>query len=92
MKYDDTDSQPSVSRRSVANRALKFVSKILSYALVVVSLGAFYSFFAPHLGTPTIGIYSALPEITARTESEAVVNAAPLILGVVSAAVAVYLR
>ncbi|MFO7833968.1 MAG: hypothetical protein R6V31_07925 [Halohasta sp.] len=92
MKHDDTDSQPSRSRRSVANRGLRLVSKTISYALVVVSLGAFYSFFAPHLGTPAIGVYDVLPEITARTESEAVVNAAPLMLGVISAAVAVYLR
>ena len=76
----------------MATRGLRLVSKIVSYALVVVSLGAFYSFFAPHLGTPSIGIYAILPEITARTESEAVVDAAPLMLGVVSAAVAVYLR
>ena len=92
MKHDDTDSQSSALGRSVANRSLRLVSKIISYALVVVSLGAFYSFFAPHLGTPVIGIYAVLPEITARTESKAVVDATPLMLGVVSAAVAVYLR
>ena len=68
------------------------MSKTISYALVVVSLGAFYSFFTPHLGTPEISIYAVLPEITARTESKAVVDATPLMLGVVSAAVAVYLR
>lgn len=71
-----------------------FVTNGISYGLFALALVAFYQFFAPVLGTPTIGALDAvLPTIFAPTEHRSiVVDAAPAIVGVVAGSLAVYIR
>ena len=84
---DDSESYPAAPSRAVSvGRAA------VSYLLFAVALGALYSFFAPFLDLPAIAVYAALPEVAAQTEGQAVVDAGPLVAGVLLAAVAVWLR
>ena len=89
MRHDSDIETTNTHRISTGRRLLRAV---VSYALFVVALVGFYAFFAPHLGTPTVGFAAVLPEIAAPTEGRAVVNAAPLIVGAVASGVAVWLR
>jgi len=89
VRHDSDIETTNTHRISTGRRLLRAV---VSYALFVVALVGFYAFFAPHLGTPTVGFAAVLPEIAAPTEGRAVVNAAPLIVGAVASGVAVWLR
>jgi len=91
MKHETTDGEPSVATGR-GGTVRRVVSNLVSYALFAVALVGFYAFFAPHLGTPAVGFAAVLPEIAAPTEGQAVVNAAPLIVGAVASGVAVWLR
>jgi len=90
MKHE-TDGEPSVATGR-GGTVRRMVSNLASYALFAVAVAGFYAFFAPHLGTPTIGFGAVLPEIVAPTEGRAVVNVAPAIAAVVAAGGAVWLR
>jgi len=68
------------------------VVNLVSYALFAVGVYALYAFFAPFIGTPTLGLVQTLPAIAAPTESDAIINVTPLIIGVVASAVAVRIR
>ena len=65
---------------------------LVSYTLFGVGIVLLYAFFAPFLGTPAVPGASALPVVTAPTESDAILNVTPLIIGIVASAVAVRIR
>ena len=69
-------------------------SNIIDSVLFALGLAALVSFFAPFVGVPDLAWHSAvLPTVAAPTErSDQFVDVAPLILGVVAASVAVWLR
>jgi len=80
-------------RETPTNRAAGVVRAGASYALFALGIAALASFFAPFVGLPGLAWHtSTLPTIAAPTEGDAIVNATPLILGVVTASVAVWLR
>ena len=91
MGYDwESDDATTVSS---ARGASSVVRAIVSYALFALGIVACWSFFAPFIGAPTLAWYApVLPEILAPTEGDAVIDVAPLIAGVVTASVAVWLR
>jgi len=89
MRLNTDDSEAYAPTPS---RPLSIARAGVSYLLFAVALGALYSFFAPFVGLPGVVVYDALPEIAAQTEGQAVVDAGPLVVGVVLAAVAVWLR
>jgi len=92
MRHEtDTETDPAVAT-TPATRARRLVSNLASYALFGLALAAFYAFFAPHLGTPPIGLAEALPTVVAPTEGQEVVDVMPAIVGAVAAGVSVYLR
>jgi len=68
------------------------LTALVSYALFAVGIAALASFFAPFIGAPTLGVIDALPVIAAPTEQDTVINATPLIIGVVASGVAVRIR
>jgi len=65
----------------------------VSYVLFGLGIAALVSFFAPFVGVPDLAWHTGvLPTIAAPTENDQFVNVAPVILGVVAASVAVWLR
>jgi len=89
MDTDTTAETHTASRTvGIGGRLVNLVS----YALFGIGVYALYAFFAPFIGTPTLGVVSALPAIAAPTESDAIINVTPLIVGVVASAVAVRIR
>jgi len=66
----------------------------VSYVLFGLGIAALVSFFAPFVGVPDLAWHTGvLPTIAAPTgRGEQFVDVAPLILGVVAASVAVWLR
>lgn len=87
----DTTAEPATRRRGgVVGTARAGVS----YLLFALGLAALVSFFAPFVGVPEFAWHSAvLPTVAAPTErSDQFVDVAPLILGVVAASVAVWMR
>lgn len=84
----EADTEPSAVRRAGG-----YAVNGLAYALFALGVYALYAFFAPFIGTPTLGVLDALPVIAAPTEArDTIVNATPLIVGVVASAVGVWLR
>lgn len=97
MTYDweeEDEDKNSTASASAPKSFAGFVTNGVSYVLFVIALATFYQFFAPVLGTPTIGTLDAvLPTIIAPTEHESiVVDAAPAIVGVVAGSLATYIR
>ena len=66
----------------------------MSYLLFGVGIAALVSFFAPFVGLPDLAWHAGvLPTVAAPTErTDQFVNVAPLLLGVVSASAAVWIR
>ena len=91
MAYDwETDDDTTASS---ALGASSVVRAIVSYVLFALGIVACWSFFAPFLDAPALAWYApVLPEILAPTEGDAVIDVAPLIAGIVTASVAVWLR
>ena len=91
MAYDwETDDATSASS---GRGTSSVVRAIVSYALFALGIAACWSFFAPFLDAPALAWYApVLPEILAPTEGDAMIDVAPLIAGVVTASVAVWLR
>lgn len=90
MGYDWDDDEATPSGPGGVGGLVK---SLASYALFALGIVAFWSFFAPYLGAPTIAWYApVLGEIAAPTESDAVVDVAPLVAGIVVSFVAVWLR
>ena len=95
MSQDGDDVETALTaRRSLPQRIGRVAINGTAYALFGLGLLCFYQFFAPFVGFPTIGfVNEVLPTIAAPTEAEGVVvNASPLIAGVVATFVAVWLR
>lgn len=90
MDHDTADPAAATpARRSVSG----IVRAGVSYALFAVGIAALVSFFAPYVGVPALAWHTGvLPTIVAPSEGDAVVDVAPLIAGVVTASVAVWLR
>jgi hypothetical protein len=86
----DTTAETHTSSRTVGIGGR--LVNLVSYVLFAVGVYALYAFFALFIGTPTLGLVEALPTIAAPTESDAIINVTPLILGVVASAVAVRVR
>jgi len=76
---------------SGVGRVLSVGRALLAYALFAGGVLALWAFFAPHLGAPAVWP-TAAPTVAAPTEGDAVVDVAPLIAGVVAAAVGVWIR
>lgn len=90
MRYD-CDDETAATRRG--GRVGGLVRAGVSYVLFAVGITALASFFAPYVGLGQFAWHTGvLPTIAAPTEGDAVVNVAPLIAGVVTASVAVWLR
>jgi hypothetical protein len=87
----DTSGEPAPPRRG---GVVGTVRAVVSYGLFLVGIAALGSFFAPFLGVPELAWHAGvLPTIAAPTErTEQYINVAPVILGVVTASVAVWLR
>lgn len=65
----------------------------VSYLLFFIGVAALVSFFAPFVGVPALAWHhGVLPVVAAPTETDQFIDVAPLILGVVTAAVGVWLR
>jgi hypothetical protein len=86
----DTPGEPAARQRGgVVGTARAAVS----YLLFALGLAALVSFFAPFVGVPEFAWHSGLlPTVAAPTRNDQIVNVAPLIVGVVAASVAVWLR
>ena len=81
------------TRASGVGRVVSSARAAVAYALFVLGVLAFWSFFAPFLDAPALAWYApVLPEILAPTEGDAVIDVSPLIAGVVVSVVAVWLR
>jgi len=91
MAYDWETNEDTTA--STAGGASGVVRAIVSYALFALGIVACWSFFAPFLDAPALAWYApVLPEIVAPTETDAMIDVSPLIAGVVTASVAVWLR
>lgn len=89
----DHDTSADAAGRTRTNGVGGKLINAGSYVLFALGIAALASFFAPYVGLAEIAWHSAyLPTIAAPTEGDAVVNVAPLILGVVVSSVAVWLR
>jgi len=87
------DTYDPTATHSRTSRAVGVVRVAASYTLFAVGIAALVSFFAPYVGAPALAWHTGLlPAVVAPTEGDTVVNAAPLILGVVLTAVAVRIR
>jgi hypothetical protein len=65
----------------------------VSYVLFLTGVAALVSFFAPFVGVPALAWHhGVLPVVAAPTETDQFIDVAPLILGVVTAALGVWLR
>lgn len=87
----DTKTEPATRRRGgLVGTARAGVS----YLLLLVGIAALVSFFAPFVGVPELAWHTGvLPTVAAPTErTDQFVNVAPLIVGVVTASVGVWLR
>ena len=91
MAYDwETDD---ATTGSSARGASGTIRAIASYALFALGIAACWSFFAPFLDAPALAWYApVLPEILAPTETDVMIDVSPLIAGVLTASVAVWLR
>lgn len=94
MKYDweeDSDTGTTVTRPNTGLSG--FLTTAISYVSFILAVVAFYSFFAPFVGTPVVDWYSiVLPQIIAPTEGTAIVDASPLLAGLACSVVALKLR
>jgi len=91
----DRDAQRAESRvAAVVGRGRRLLRATVSYVLFGAAIVALYSFFAPVVDAPTLRWWAAVvPPVTAPTETEGVVvNVTPVVVGVVTASVAVWLR
>lgn len=90
---DDIEVAPTATR-SLPRRIGHFAVNAAAYVFFGLGILCLYVFFAPFIGTPTIGLVNAiLPTIAAPTEAEGVVvNASPLIAGVIATFAGVWLR
>jgi len=86
------NDDPTTETPSTPSGVRRLVTAGVSYALFGAGIVLLYAFFAPFLGTPAVPGVSALPVVTAPTESDAIINVTPLIIGVVASAVAVRVR
>lgn len=86
----DTTSEPATRRRGgLVGTARAGVS----YILFALGIAALVSFFAPFVGAADLAWHTGvLPVVAAPTENDQFVNVAPLIVGVVTASVGVWLR
>jgi len=85
--------EDSVQTRTASSRAVSAVRSAVSYGLFAAGVLALWAFFAPHIGLPAVEWHAAvLPTIVAPSEGDAVVDAAPLIAGLVTCGLAVWLR
>ena len=90
---DDEEEANSTQTMRTPKAFLRFVANGVSYVLFGLAVVAFYSFFAPFLGTPTLAWYAAVvPPIAAPTESDVIIDVAPLLSGIATALVAIFLR
>lgn len=86
----ETTTDPA---QTLVTRISGLVRAGVSYLLFAIGIAALLSFFAPHVGVPAAAWHTAVvPSIAAPTEGDAVVDVAPLILGIVSAGVGVWIR
>ncbi|MGQ3329500.1 hypothetical protein [Halorubrum sp. FL23] len=95
MNQDNNNAEAApTATTSLSQRISGFVLNGVAYTLFGLGILGFYTFFAPFLGTPTIDLITELlPTIAAPTEAEGVVvNASPLIAGVVATFAGVWLR
>lgn len=94
MGYDweeDNDAGATITKANTG--AVGHLTTAISYVSLALAVVAFYSFFAPFVGTPVIDWYSiVLPQIIAPTEGTAIVDATPLIAGLACSVVALKLR
>ena len=92
MRVDSATETGSL--RITATRIANLIRAAVSYALFGLGILAFWSFLAPFVSLPTVAWYAAvLPPIHAPTEQQGVVvDAAPLIAGIVASVVAIWLR
>jgi len=90
---DSVETAPA-AKTGLSQRIADFVINGAAYTLFGLGIFGFYTFFAPFLETPTIGLVTELlPTIMVPTEAEGVVvNASPLIAGVVATFIGVWLR
>ena len=85
--------EDGVQTRTGSSRAVSAVRSIVSYALFAAGVLALWAFFAPHIGLPAFEWHAVvLPEIVAPTETDVMIDVSPLIAGVVTASVGVWLR
>lgn len=90
---DGEEEANSTLTTSTPKTFLGFVANGVSYVLFGLAVVAFYSFFAPFLGTPILAWYAVVvPPIPAPTESDVIIDVAPLLSGVATALVAIFLR
>lgn len=85
----DADPAATPGRRAASG----LVRAAVSYVLFAAGLAALASFFAPYVGLGQFAWHTGvLPTIVAPAEGDRLVDVAPLIVGVVTASVAVWLR
>jgi len=91
----DRDAQRAESRvAAVVGRGRRLCRATVSYALFAAAVVALYSFFAPVIDAPALRWWApVVPPVTAPTETEGVIiNVTPAVVGVVTGAIAVWLR
>lgn len=90
---DDLEVTPT-DTGSLSRRIGGLAANVAAYTLFGLGVLCLYTFFAPFIGTPTIGLVNGiLPTIAAPTEANGVVvNASPLIAGIVAMFAGVWLR
>ena len=76
---------------SGVTRVVRTARALVAYVVFGAGVLALWAFFAPHVGAPAFWP-AAAPVVPAPTESDTIVDVAPLIAGVVAAAVGVWLR
>ena len=86
------NDDPTTDTPSTPGGVSRVVTAGVSYVFFGVGIVLLYAFFAPFLGTPSVPGVTVLPVVTAPTESDAIVNVTPLIVGVIASAVAVRIR
>jgi len=88
-----TDTETTPIARTATDRAAGIARAAVAYALFGLGIAALVSFFAPYVGLSDLAWHTTvLPEIAAPTEGDRVVDVAPLIVGVVTASVGVWVR
>jgi len=97
MPYDWEDEQTAEHQSRVivaVGTVRRLLTTLASYAVGLAALTAFWSFFAPFLGTEPIAWWSGyLGPIAAPTEHpDQIINVTPAIVGVGCCAIAIWLR